>query len=69
MGRTDKKKRCGRLTFVQEQQHFKVIGENFLKGEQRLEVKVPKVHLSNKQGIETVPPFHLFLIGQLPAIQ
>lgn len=65
----DAKKEEVRLTFVQEQQQFKVIGANFLTDEDRQEEKVPEVQLSNEQEIETVPALQLFLIDQLPAIQ
>lgn len=65
----DEKKEEVRLTFVQEQQQFKVIGANFLTDNYRQEEKVPEVQLFNEQGIEAVPALQLFLIEQLPAIQ
>lgn len=65
----DEQKEEVRLTFVNDQEQFKVIGANFLTDEYRQEEKIPKVQLSNEQRIEAVPALQLFLIEQLPAIQ
>lgn len=65
----DEQKEEVRLTFVQEQQQFKVIGANFLTDEYRPEEMVPEVQLSDEQEIEAVPALQLFIIEQLPAIQ
>ena len=69
MDGVDEQKEEVRLTFVQEQQQFKVIGANFLIDEYRPEEMVPEVQLSDEQEMEAVPALQLFIIEQLPAIQ
>lgn len=64
----DAQKKEVRLTFVNEQQQFKVIGANFLSDEQLQEEKIPEVHISSGQSIDAIPALLLFLIEQLPEI-
>ncbi|MER2119163.1 MAG: hypothetical protein ABS935_02790 [Solibacillus sp.] len=68
MDGVDEQKEEVRLTFVNDQEQFKVIGANFLTDDVRKK-RYQKFNLTNDQRIEAVPALQLFLIEQLPAIQ
>lgn len=65
----DDRKNDIRLTFIKEDQQFKLIGANFLTDEFLNEEKIPHIQLDNETTYHSLPGLQMFLNNKLSAIR
>lgn len=65
----DQQKKDIRLTFVNDQQKYRLIGANFLSDEQLLQQKIPQLQLTEETTIQSVPALQMFLNAHIPSIK
>lgn len=65
----DEQKKDVRLTFINVQQQYKVIGANFLSDEVLQQKKVPELQITNESTIQSLPALQMFLNAHIPSIK
>lgn len=65
----EEQKKDIRLTFVKEQQKYKLIGANFLSDEQLQQQKIPHLQLTDETTIQSVPALQMFLNANISSIK
>lgn len=65
----DEQKKDVRLTFINNQQQYKVIGANFLSDEQLQLHKIPELQIKDDSTIQSLPALQMFLNAHIASIR